>query len=488
MTRLEQALKPMSSRMKLQRTAEWAVIGLLVGMIGALLMRIASFLWLFPKVWLWSAVSFCGVPLLCALISWVWPIAVIDAARKVDAAGLEARLQTALMLKESSTPMAELQRQDALKHLETVNPKQIFPLKLSRILLLSTLTCMLAYGLSFLIPNPQESVLSARAAFQQEMTKQAELLDEGAVKLDATEPQTPELRKILSDLSMELRKAEEPRTALNAVDEAERRIERLQAATREDALSAMENKGMSDVATALENGDEETAKQLLSQQNEQNAANALNQAARAAVDAAAAQSLTQAAQAMQSGDLTAALNALQSAAAGTSSVTLQAAALNNMVRMAAAAVGSSQMAMMTGTGSQNGQGGAGSSAIAALTGGGSGAGKGSSNKDGGYREANGLSATTPTQEGSLTLEDYESIYDPTRLNREGESVQTKGKIGEGEISEITAGAGLGTVEESVPYRQVITEYEETAVTAAQNADLPLYAQKWVQDYFSALSE
>lgn len=492
MTGIEKAIKPMRSRIKLQRTVEWGAIGVCVGMIGVLLLRAASFMWPFASVWKWSAALMAGVPVFCMLVSHLWPVSAMDAARKVDGSGLQARAQTALMLKDSDTPMADLQRQDTLKQLEKVHPGRVFPLKIPKLALIGMAVCLAVFGLSYLIPNPQESVLKARAEFQTKMAEQAKLVDDGAVKLNADDVQTPELRKVLGDLSMALRKAEEPRMALSAVDDAERRIGNMQTAARKDALNALQKSGQSDLADALKAGDTEKAEQLLSQQNQSNAANALAAAANSALDAATAQALNAAAQAMASGNLDQALGQLSAAANGASAVTVQAVALSNMVRMAAANAGAAQASLMAALGNNQGQGGKGQGGaglgLGVGMGSGSGAGSGSSNEDGGYRQSSGRASITGQQQGQTKIEDYEAIYDPKLLNREGDTVTTKGKVGEGEISEVTAGTGLGSVDGSVPYNRVLAEYGDTAVQAAQNAALPSYAQKWVQDYFGALED
>lgn len=500
MKNVEEALKPVRGRIRVQRTVEWAAVGLCVGMLGALLLRAASFLWPFPTVLRWSALTLAGAPLLCALVAWLWPISAIEAARKADQCGLQARAQTALMLKDSDTPMADMQRRDALKHLDALHLRQAFPAKLPRFCLLGMAACAVCYGLSYFIPNPQQSVLESRAAFQQKMTEQAALVDDGAVKLDAKDEQTPELRRVLGDLSLELRKSETPRAALSAADEAERRIESLQNATRESLSSALQANGMSDLAQALESGDEEAAQRLLDQQEQRNAAAALNAAAFSAIDDTAANALSAAAQAMQAGNGAAALASLQNAAQGLSAATVQAAALSAMVRAAAANAG----ALMTGTLTAAGMAGSGAQGLSGLSatgnggtgvgagtgkGNGTGAGTGSSDRDGGYQNASGKTASTAgSQDPALKVEDYEAIYDPTRLNRSGDTVTASGKTGEGDVAEITAGTGLGSADGSVPYVQALGDYEQAAVTAAQNADLPPYARQWVQDYFSALAQ
>ena len=488
MTNLEKALLPLRRAMRRQRAAEWAWIGLGVGAVCALLLRAASFLWPFPHLAAWTGAALAGMPLLCGAIAWFWPIPWMDAARGADECGLQARAQTALMLHDSHTPMAELQRQDALRCLKDMEPKKAFPLRAPRSVLAGVAACAMLYGLSWFLPNPQASVLEQRAAFQQEMEKQAALVDEGAVKLDAKDGQTPELRRVLGDLSLTLRKAQEPRAALTAVDEAERRIEGMQTVTRKQTLSALKNNGMSELAQALQDKDGEKAEQLLREQNASELADSLKKAGAEAVEGAASQALNLAAASVMNGQLAQALAQLQAAAAGTSAMTLQAAALSGMVRAAIVSDAGQRAALgMAGSQGASGQGGMGLG-LAAGQGMGQGAGQGSSNKDGGYQEASGSARSASTRQGSPKTGAYETIYDPTRLNRAGEAVAAPGKVSEGEITQVTAGVGEGSVEESVPYRQVFDQYQAQAVQAVQSAELPAYAKQWVQEYFAALED
>lgn len=59
-------------------------------------------------------------------------------------------------------------------------------------------------------------------------------------------------------------------------------------------------------------------------------------------------------------------------------------------------------------------------------------------------------------------------------------------MGQGDVQEVEIGSGTGSLNGSVPYSQAITQYSQAEVQAVQNAALPAYAQRWVQDYFNAL--
>ncbi|MCI5956493.1 MAG: hypothetical protein MRZ54_05865 [Clostridiales bacterium] len=487
MSELKRALGPVKRRMRAQRTFQWTMYGLFAGMVCLVLMRIASFLWVFPSAMYWGLGALAATPALFSAVSWLWPITEMDAARQADALGLKARAQTAVMLHGCDTPMAQLQRGDALKSLRALEPKRHMRLRIPRLAWIGALACACLLGASYLIPNPQAEALKARAAFHAEMLNQAKKLDDGAAGLDAKEVETPELRRLLGELSSELRRAEDVRDALSAVDATERKVSDLQQRTAKDALDAMKAAGLNTLAQALLDGDGKAAQVEL--EALKTAASQLSQAAAKATTATAAGSLRSAAQAMSAGNVAQALSSLQTAATGQTSASAQALALAGMVRSAAAsaaqqggmqagAQGMGQSGSQPGAGAGNqGQGGSGP-----------GAGLGSSNKDGGMsltRTATGVAGKAAPE---LKIADYEPIYDPTRLGGSGETVNERGPMGEGEIYEAEAGTGVGSAGDSVPYRQVLGEYQQTAVEAVQSAQLPAYAQKWVQDYFDALAQ
>lgn len=492
MKELERALGPVKRRMRLQRTFVWCMYGLFAAAVCVVLLRAASFLWIFPTAFLWSVAALIALPSLFALVSWLWPITSMDAARQADALGLMARAQTAVMLGGCETDMARLQRRDALNSLKTLQPARQMALRPPRLAWMGTLACAVLVGISFLIPNPQTERMEQQAIFHAEMMEQAQKVDEGATALDTDAAETPELRRLLGELSVELRHAQSVRDALTAVDTTERKVESLTARTARDALDAMRAAGLDALAQALEDGDQQAARAALEAARDGEAGQAaLADAAAKASDGTAVQQLEAAAQAMASGSADEALSALASAASGQTAASAQTLALTGMVRGAAARTGaqgtadtqsSAGMTLARGAGQ-----GAGERQGAGMTGGG--AGLGSSDKDGGTGAAG---AQAPATQGAAAPEkktaEYEAIYDPTRLGGSGETHSERGQMGEGEVLEAEAGTGAGSLEGSVPYRQALPEYREAAVDAAQDGNLPAYARRWVEAYFDALAQ
>lgn len=485
MRELERALRPVKRRMRTQRTFTWAMYGLFAGAVGVLLLRAASFVWIFPTVLFWSVMTLAALPAIFALVSWLWPITSLDAARQADALGLMARAQTAVMLGGCDTDMARLQRKDALSSLKRLEPARQMALRPPRLAWIGTLACAALLGVSFLIPNPQAQALREQEAFHAEMVEQAQKVDEGATALDANAAETPELRRLLGDLSGELRRAESVRDALTAVDTAERKVESLEARTARDALDAMRAAGLGALAQSLEDGDALAAQQALEAGETKEL---LADAAAKASDQTAAQQLSQAAQALASGETQQALSALQAAASGETASSAQVLALTGMVRGAAARTGAqtAQGTIASLAGSGAGQQGVSDQQGHDQPGGG--ASLGSSDGDGGKHPAQAAAPAQGAASPEKKVADYEAIYDPTRLGTSGEIQNERGQMGEGEILEAQAGNGAGSLEGSVPYRQALPEYREAAVEAAQDAGLPAYARQWVETYFNALAQ
>ena len=460
MRELQQALLPVKRRLRAQRAFQWAAIGALAAAGGVALLRMATFLWPLPAALAWGLALLVGLPALCALTAASWPVADLDAARQADALGLMARAQTALMLQDDDTPMASLQRRDAIESLKGLEPRRVMHLHTPGAVWMAIAVCLGLTALSFLIPNPQ-----------------VETIDQSAATMDQSQAEAPETRKLLSELSQNLRRAENKRDALEAVDQAERKLTRMQQRTAENALNALKSAGLAGLASALENHNAQQAQSLLEGDE---AARQLSEAAQQA-EGQAAELLDEAAQALNVGDLQKALELLQSAASGQSALSAQAAALAAMARSAAAKGSLSAQG-------QKGQGGNGVSAAQGKGGSGGGASPGSSDGDGGKTQ-NGQSASAQGKAPPVKkVADYETIYDPTRLGGSGDSFSETGEMGQGVITEAQMGTGAGSLEGSVPYGQALPEYSQAAVQAAQNAALPAYAQKWVQDYFTLLQQ
>ena len=484
MREIKRALAPVKRRMRAQRALVWGAWGALAAGACIVGLRIVSFARMFETMWIWAACAAAGMTGAAALAGAAWPVTELAAAKRADSLGLMARAQTAVALEGEESSMAQMQREDALASLRALEPRRAMKLSAPKAAWIGVLACMAVVGLSFLIPNPQDARIRERNEFRAETAAQADRIEKGAEALDAEKPDAPETKRLLGELSQALRRAEDTRDALEAVDQAERKLLAMQQRTAGDALNALNGTGMDALAQALGNKDRQAAQDALEAQ--ENAAAALDQAAQTAGDASAADALSSAAAAVQAGDVSQAAQQLMNAASGQTSATAQAMALAGMVRNATASAG--MQTANSGQGGQNGQGSGGGNGVSQSQGkgNGGGAGLGSSNQDGGTGANSKPGNMQGNADPSKKTGAYETIYDPTRLGGSGEAVSETGEMGEGTISEAQIGAGLGTIDGSVPYGQALPEYERRAVEAVQNAALPEYARQWVTDYFRAL--
>lgn len=465
MDELKRALRPVKRRMRLQQAAQWTALGALAEAMCILLLRVATFLWPLDRALLWAILLGLGLPVLSGLAALLWPVSDLEAASQADRLGLMARAQTAVMLRDDDGPMAQMQRQDAVQSLKGLAIAKDMPVRIPKPVWVGLIACAAVIGCSFLLPNPQTEILNARRQFRKEMQAQAEKIDKVSDTLDESKAETPEIRRLLADLSKELRRVESRRDALGAADQTERKLMNLRDRTAAEAMNALKDAGLDGLAQALESGNSAEAKEALSGTE---AASLLNAAAQTA-EGAAGEMLGEALKALNAGNVSKALEALQNAANGSSVQTAQAMALASMARSSAA---------------QSGQSAA--SAASGKKGSGAGAGTGSSNQDGGKSGKQTGSNAQGSAAPQKSVKDYESIYDPTRLGGSGEMHQASGQMGEGSVMEIQAGLGAGSLDGSVPYRQALPEYTRAATEAAENAGLPAYAQKWIQDYFDSL--
>ena len=481
---MRRALRPVLWRIRLRHGLTGLCWGLLAML--ALAMAVMALSFMMPLKGRNTALLACAAALpLGAAIGLFWPVSAMQAARKADACGLQERAQTALTLAGRQDEMARLQRSDALRALENLDVRKALPMRLALKPLMAAGGCAAVALALFFLPNPQDAVLRQQAQFQQKMEKPAEAIEKAADQLDEAvwgEKTAQELRRLLGDLAREVRESGDSREALKALSQGQQRLEKQLSESRAAAMEALGAAGLDSLAQAMEAGGQ-SLEDALEGQDVQSLAEQMNAAAQAAsADTAASAALQAAANALSQGSASQAAQALgQLSAAGLS-----------QGQVAAALQSAKAMAGGQGQGKGQGQGqgqGNGSSGSGQGQGAGSGAGQGSTNQDmsGSGGQSGGKSGAGPA--GGYKLGEYEAIYDPTRLGDGGEITQSTGQVDENaQVSELTLGPGLGDASGSVPYDQVVGQYQSAAVQRAQEAALPGYAQQWVADYFSALTE
>lgn len=466
MKALRKALAPLRRRIRHIRLHRGLALGAVAGAGLWLALSVTGFFLPIRNGWLWGFGSLVGATLLSGLINALRPVSLSAAAALGDAYGLQERLQTT-MSHGNQTPMEQLQRQDTLAALRSFDSSALPLPQMKRLWLTSCLSVVVCLGL-LLLPNPQRAVIQQNLAFEQAMEKAARQAEEMQVNQSLTEKQKQEVRKLLDELSRELRKARNPMEAMLALSKGEERLEamkqRMAGETQEAMSNALMSQGMDALAQALQSGDA----QQLTQSLEGLDAHSLQEAAEQ-LGGDAGEMLRQAAQALQAGDLQQMMAQLTQIAQS-----LQGDGITQLSQLSKALTGMRGASGMTGQGHEG-------------KGKGNGAGKGSTNEDQtqSVEDASGIRGNEdPRYKEGI----YEQIYDPTRLDAEETMLSSQSPKGEGDSVQVELAPGAGSLNGYVPYQQVVEEYAQAAAQAANQQDLTREERQWVADYFTALTE
>ena len=518
MNELLKALGPVRSRLRLRRFVSGAGWGFAGGALAALiLLAVTSFVPLANRWWIAGA-CVAGGTLLAAASNALRPVSPLEAARAADACGLRERAVTALELAEAekSTPAPQagvsrpeaditlLQRRDACERLQALDARQIRPAFPKRRLLAGALLLALCAA-TLLLPGGGDRAVAARQALETKTAAMAKAAEEAekADEAGLTEKEKAELRKLTADLKRDLTASRDEADALVAVDKAEQQLQKLRAEqaqekTAGDAMSAMnalsqamQSAGMDAaadaLAEALASGDAAAMSKALSDlsaEDLQKLSESLTGEAKALAEAMA--------QTAQQGELSEArMQALQQAAqsaqsAGSMSAAQQATALQQALAGMKASLGAGQSQQSASQTSMSGAG-AGSGNNPGQSGGGAGTGSTNEEQKGGSggKNSGGSKGTNPAE---FKQTEYETIYDPEKVDVAARDVMTNQQSLGKDSVQIETGPGKGSLEGNVPVSQVVGEYAEQEVKAAESANLTREQKQWVDEYFRKLTE
>lgn len=490
MNELLKALRPVKNRIRLGRLWRGAATGLAAGAAAALvLLAVTTFVPLEGRWWIAGA-AVAGGALLGAVINALRPVDSREAARAADRCGLRERTVTALEMADrppadgKAAELAAAQRQDACAHLQALDARKIRLQAPKKRLLAAAALLVLCAG-TLLIPGGGDRIVSERKILQEKTARMAEEIDEAEAAEEAgkTEKEKAELRKLTADLKRELEDSRDDVDALVAVDKAESRLEEIRQKTAGDAVSeladALRDAGMDAAAQALENGDAAEMSAALSEIN----TDELKEAAKG-LSGEAQEMAEQMAQAAQQGEMSdAQMQAMQS---GSSQASAMQQALAQMKAALGAAQGASSQQQQSSNSNSSGSGSGGSGNQGQNA---AGAGSGTTNEEEqGGGGGNKSSASRGNRPPEYKEGEYETIYDPEKVNTASRDVMTEQQqLGKDSV-QIETGPGKGNLEGNVPYRQVIGEYAETEAQAAESAHLTREQKEWVDEYFRQLTD
>ena len=129
--------------------------------------------------------------------AYLWPVSIFRVVRVADECNLRQRALTALELSEDASPMAELQRQDALSALRALDAKRALPVRISRGWLMAAALCVALSGALYFVSNPQNAVITQKQRLRETLAEQAEKIEAAAEALPETDPdQLARLQKL----------------------------------------------------------------------------------------------------------------------------------------------------------------------------------------------------------------------------------------------------------------------------------------------------
>jgi hypothetical protein len=365
------ALRPWTRRLAAESVLRWLVRGAIVALAAAAL--ILAIGWLTPLAAsdLRPIAFNLAAPLvIVGLLLGLWPATRLRRAAELDTRlGLADRLATAWLNRDAISPMAQLQRHDALDLLVRRSPQAELPFVVRRRELGALIGLLVVVGFLLVVPSPMEAVLRQIAADQLATQRAAERLD--ALRQDPTlaETLTPEQARRLEELllraRLELGQARSQRDAVAALTRAEQQIGQLgdpSADAREQAIEAMSETLTQEPLTrrlgdALQRSDAQAAAEALqalrqngdslSEAQRQALAKALQRAANVGrADARGSAALREAARAVAAGE--SADSQLQEAASSIEEA-MQAAAAEAALRSTTQRVQDMRTALTTGT-------------------------------------------------------------------------------------------------------------------------------------------
>jgi len=213
---LQSRLQPVQSRQQLMRAIWLAAWGLLAGSVAALVCALVKYL-VFPDLSGWVSIALplaaAGLGFVCGL---VWRRKLRDAAAAVDDFyTLKDRATTALefSIRSQESPMHELALADAMTHLDQVNPRQVVPLRMPRVLpyALATFSAALILVAITIWNTP---VNASPAEPLEVVLAQADRLAEEIKELEefAAKEKDPEIEKLVKELKAAIEELKQPGT------------------------------------------------------------------------------------------------------------------------------------------------------------------------------------------------------------------------------------------------------------------------------------
>jgi hypothetical protein len=500
--KLTEALHSWRKRLWVQQVLRWTENGVIAGIVLAcLLLLISRFVpWGTALYW---AIGVAIVSLLGALGAALWyRPSFAQSAHLVDARlSLHDRLGTAWELRGDAAPIAVLQRRDALQQLSKHIPAATISLWPRRTRLIAIGVVVIAFVLLLLLPNPMNAVLQQQAAFQNLVARQVAAINhERAVINSQTQISAQEralIDKILRDALTQLQQAKNGTQAQQALAQAQSQLDQLrdpQASNKAQAraaasssLQGSSNTNLSAAGKALGTGDSKSLSAALQKLASQ--INSMTPAQRAQLAQQIEQSANQAsnnpqlssalhqlAKSVANGspsEISDAIKAVETAAAQDSANQNN----NKGIDQASQSLQNAANTLASSTDSSTGQ----IPNQSQNPGQAQNPGRGQA---GGQAQNPGQSQSTGSNRGNNGSGGQNNTGSKSGKN---ERVFVPGQVGTG-TSTTNGNGGNGTVQPgvTVPYSQVIANYQQMAHDAVDNSNIPPGLKDLIRGYFNSL--
>ncbi|NLY43531.1 MAG: hypothetical protein GX066_06125 [Clostridiaceae bacterium] len=228
---LFRVLKPLRRRMFINRALDCILWGLCIG--GAVGVIVATAALFVPVAFALNKVFLCiGISFFAALVAAVFMFPDYKAvAVQGDKLGLKERLVTALELKDDNSPIARIQRFDAVKAARSINFKKAYPFYVDRKKLFGALGLFMAIALIFFIPSDQREIARQKERIKKAIDEQVVQVKKEQEKLsqnrELTLKEREELNEQLKELLKELKKSKNEQDAVKAIARMQHKLDEI---------------------------------------------------------------------------------------------------------------------------------------------------------------------------------------------------------------------------------------------------------------------
>lgn len=364
------ALRGLRGKLWLKRIVQHTVQGLIVGgglaVLALIIARIIP-IW-YP--WRWAFILTSVGFIVGLLIGLARRPRVIEVARFADHSGLQERMVTALSFQSVPSPMAVIQREEAVERFRREEEHLLGKVSVWRVprWLAGCFALLILTGiLLWFLPNPMLNIVKeqqqVKQALDQEEHKMKELETEIAHNEELTTQQKEAIQTQLQQLREALAESDDLQDGMQVLADTETELERLaeQAARERQSLEHLREQlashaGVSDLAetSGVMDGavlrelmqDTRDALEKLTAEERESLAQMLSHAADEQTDDNLAESLAQAANHLQMNDMTTAARALQNVVEAVQANEASVTAARNVARQTAQSLADSKQALV----------------------------------------------------------------------------------------------------------------------------------------------